>query len=569
MVGARPPTVASLNQAERTTRDNRCVGQAQTLQRSSRLHALSHGTVAAYLAVYLLLDWVSFIHPLQRFNITPWNPPPAIAVALLLVDRRLWWVVAVTLVIADVVVRGVPVNFMVAFATAPVLTGSYLVIARWLRDSLHEGWQVASPRDLAALVAIAGGGALLSAFAYVGILSAAGMIGPELRLLALARYWVGDVVGMVVALPIVLAVMDPQRRRRLLQTLLDWRWWAVAAAVAALLLGLWSAGPALGMDFSYLLLLPMVWGATRFGEPGALLTAGVTQLGLIAVVQAVHRQDLIVFELQMLMAVVSITGQLLGVVMDKLQRADSELRRSLRLAAAGQMSAALAHELGQPLTALATYAQACKMLLLPGKPLTADDQAQLSEVTRRMGVDALRAGEIIRRLRNFFGRGAAELQSTDLAALVKDVMSAQAQRAEALAIKMSSDWPAATPFVLIDRVQMEVVLRNLVANAIEATSADGATGSVTVRGGCNEDRILLEVLDDGPGVRAENVAKVFDGVRSEKPGGMGIGLSISRAIVEAHGGRLWAEPGPHGHFCLTLPIVASRDEGPSEATDAR
>lgn len=516
--------------------------------------------VPAYFAAFLLLDWVSFIHPLQQLNITPWNPPSALAVALLLTKLRLWWVVWLSLVAADVVVRGVLVSLPVGLATATALTISYLAIAQGLQAVLHQGWRIASPRNVASLVAVVMAGALLTGMSYVGTLAAAGVVIERPWWEAFARYWVGDVVGIVVTLPIVLAALDMEQRQRMLRTLLDWRWVVIAASVGLLLWGLWRAGPALGMDFSYLLLLPMVWAAARFGVPGALLTAGVTQVGLIACVKAVAYQDLVVFELQMLMAGGSITGLLLGVVVDNLQRADSELRRSHRLAAAGQMSAALAHELGQPLTALASYAQACKMLMQADRPLTAEEHGQLAEVTRRMGEDAMRAGDIVHRLGDFFRRGDSLTRPMHGAELVRAALGAQARRAESLGVRIEENVPEGLPCIQVDKVQIEVVLRNLVANAIEASSANQSAGWMAVRGSRAGDFLLIEVLDDGPGVAIDDSARIFDGVESDKPGGMGIGLSISRAIAEAHGGGLWAEPGPRGHFCLTLPFERAVDD---------
>jgi two-component system sensor kinase FixL len=536
------------------------VRAALDFRRLSQARRASLAIVAGYFVVFLLLDWVSFIRPLQHLNITPWNPQAALAVALLLANQRLWWAVWASLVVADVVVRGVLISLPVGLATATALTLSYLAIAQNLRSVLHNGWKIAAPRNVALLVAVVMAGALLTGTAYVGILAVSGAVIERPWWEAFARYWVGDTVGIVVALPIVLAALDLEQRHRMWRVVLDWRWGVLAASVGLLLWGLWRAGPALGMDFSYLLLLPMVWAAAQFGAPGALLTAGVTQVGLIFTVKAVHYQDLVVFELQLLMAGVTITGLLLGVVVDKLQRADSELRRSHRLAAAGQMSAALAHELGQPLTALASYAQACKMLLQPDRPLSPDEQRQLAEVTRRIGEDAMRAGDIVHRLGDFFRRGAMQVRPTSCADLVRSAIAAQARRAESLGVSIHDDIPEDLPRIDVDKVQIEVVLRNLVANAIEASSARSAAGAVSLTASRSGANLLLEVVDDGLGVPVDEIDSIFDGVESQKPGGMGIGLSICRAIAEAHGGSLWAEPGPHGHFCLTLPIEPDTDD---------
>mgnify|MGYP002151008434 CR=1 FL=1 len=185
-----------------------------------------------------------------------------------------------------------------------------------------------------------------------------------------------------------------------------------------------------------------------------------------------------------------------------------------------------------------------------------------------MGDDAVRAGDIIHRFRNFFRHGATQLRFTDLAPLFDSAIAAQKQRADSLGLRLQRAWPGTLPKVLIDSIQMEVVLRNLVANAMDAISPSGPDGSVTLRAARQHDTLLVEVVDSGPGVTAAQALKIFDGVDSEKPGGMGIGLSICRSIVEAHGGRLWAETGTCGHFCFTLPLDMRADDHP-ETTGPR
>ena len=137
---------------------------------------LSWVVVPAYFAVFLLLDWASFIRPLQHLNITPWNPQPALAVALLLADRRLWWVVWASLLTAEVLVRGLPGLLLVDVATASALTCSYLFIAALVRRVLQEGLRITSPRVVAMLIGVICAGAALSGFIYVGIFALAGFV---------------------------------------------------------------------------------------------------------------------------------------------------------------------------------------------------------------------------------------------------------------------------------------------------------------------------------------------------------------------------------------------------------
>jgi two-component system, LuxR family, sensor kinase FixL len=520
---------------------------------------LPWAVVLGYFAVFLLLDWASFIRPLQNLNITPWNPQPALAVALLMASRRLWWVVWLSVMAAEVLVRGLPADLFVAAAAAAALSCSYLAIATALQSTLTDSRQVAGRRDVAWFTAISAAGSLLNGVVYVGAFVVGGVVEGRAFSEAVARYWVGDVVGLVVTLPVVLALMDAERRALLWQTLRHRHAWAIAVAVAALLWTLFRWMPPDDLGFTFLLLLPVIWAATLFGTVGALLASALTQAGMLLAVQAAQAKDLRVFELQVLMATVSMTGLLLGVVVDERLRANAELRRSLRLAAAGQMAAALSHELSQPLTALATYAQAFDLAARQDARVdVAQRQHQVADIVARMRVEALRAGEVVRRLRDFFRAGTTQLEPVDVAVLAREALDAQARRATAAKVDVRLEWPEATPVVWVDAVQIAVVLRNLVANALDALQQGHAGPRLMVRGSENHDELLVEVLDNGPGVVADRAGALFEPAASDKPGGMGVGLSICRAIVEAHGGRLWAEVGAGGHFCFTLPLDVQR-----------
>jgi integral membrane sensor domain MASE1 len=277
--------------------------------------------------VFLALDWASFIRPLQGLNITPWNPQPALAVALLMASRRLWWVVIGGLLAAEVVVRGTPGELVVVALAAAALTCSYLAMAAALERRLGGGWQLASAGDVAWFLVIISLGALLSGVEYVGTYAAGGVPPPGPLWQALARYWVGDAVGMTVMLPTLLVVMDAERRATLARALRQGSWWAMALAIVALL-GLLFGGDLDSLGYACLL-LPIIWASMRFGLAGAVLAAALTQIGLIVAVQSGPHQDLFVFELQLLMASITTTGLLLGVTVDERARSDAELCGSL------------------------------------------------------------------------------------------------------------------------------------------------------------------------------------------------------------------------------------------------
>jgi C4-dicarboxylate-specific signal transduction histidine kinase len=259
------------------------------------------------------------------------------------------------------------------------------------------------------------------------------------------------------------------------------------------------------------------------------------------------------------MLALALTGLFMGVTLDERRAAESELRakqseldRSLRAAAASELASTLAHELNQPLSAVASYTRACQLLLEQGDPA-----GELVPTLDKVVSEARRAATVVRRLREFVLSGAVHLEPLAVAPLLESAAEAARPRAQRNGVLLSVVVPAALPHALGDRVQLETVLHNLVANAIDALK--GAAGTRTIRMEASmiaPDMVQLAVIDDGPGIHADVGATLFQPLVSTKVQGLGLGLAISRTIVEAHGGRLWLEPSARGaRFCLTLPVV--------------
>jgi two-component system sensor kinase FixL len=510
---------------------------------------MSPALAAGYLVLFVLLDWAGYIHPLPGLNVTPWNPQPALAVTLLLVRPRALPLVWVGLLLAELLVRGQPPDPLAFAAAAGALALTDAAMARAL--VLTGGRSLGTRRDLAWFAGIVVGGGLMAGLSYVLTFLAAGLVPASGWMAAVARYWVGDSVGLLVTLPPLLMLLQPRGPAALRAAAAAPAFWGAAVLIVALIAGVFARDAQ--SRFFYLLLLPVVWASARLGLGGAVLAAALTQVGLIAAVLAVPHPDLTVFELQLLMAAITATGLMLGVAVDERERATLALRGSLRLAAAGQMAAALAHELSQPLTALSGHAQALR--LLAARP---DGQARLAEVSGRVVEDAHRAADVVKRLRDFFRSGTTQLAAVEPQALLEEAAGAHRRRAEALQATLRIE-PGTPPPLRLDAVQISLVLRNLLANALDAA---GERGQVQVRWRRDGDELRLEVDDSGPGIDAARLATLFDAGPSDKPGGMGVGLAISRAIVEAHGGRLWAEPGRSGRLRLALPLD---DHNPDDA----
>jgi two-component system, LuxR family, sensor kinase FixL len=523
-------------------------GLAPAQDRATWLFAL------CYVAAYLALDWASYIRPLQGLNITPWNPQPALAIAVLIWSRRWIWLVWTALFAAELLVRGVPTNWLAALTATVSLSLIYTAVARALAQRTDLSHPFASRKDLAWFAAIVTMGALASACLYVLAFSA-GSFGTESSSYgAIVRYWIGDAVGVIVTLPILLMLMDRPRRAVLLSTLRSGSWWITAVLTCLFLWIAFGRGEQDYFKYFYLLLLPVVWASARFGAAGAVLSSLVTQLGLLTAVQLALRQDLTVFELQALMAASTMMALLVGVLVDERARAEAELRSSLRFAAAGQMAAALSHELSQPLTALDNYAHACRSLTAASRSLDVHQRKQVFEIMLRVAGEAQRAGDVVKRLRDFYQSGATSLQLVPVEDTVREAVEAHVPFGERLGVTIVSDCEHDLPPVWVDPIQIAVVLRNLIANAIESASSAPSEKRVVVRASLDRDGLLVEVQDSGDGVDPARLHSLFDALPSSKPGGLGVGLSICRAIVEAHGGKLWAESGPGGQFFFLLPI---------------
>jgi|CXWL01.1.fsa_nt_gi two-component system sensor kinase FixL len=224
----------------------------------------------------------------------------------------------------------------------------------------------------------------------------------------------------------------------------------------------------------------------------------------------------------------------------RLQELQAELVQMARLTALGEMASALAHELNQPLSAIANYLSGARRIMAgegDARALDALDKAQ---------EQALRAGEIIRRLRDFLSRGEAERRVESLPKLVREACALALVGAKEHGVQVRYHLDPNADNVLVDRVPIQQVILNLVRNGLDAMEQTSRR-ELLVSTSVGEDGVaVLSVADTGLGVDASVAARLFQPFITTKANGMGVGLSISRTIVEAHGGRIWTEPNPGG-----------------------
>jgi signal transduction histidine kinase len=499
---------------------------------------------AVFAPCYLLLDWVSYIYPLGPFNITPWNPQPALAIVWMLFGGVIHApVVFATILVADILVRSVPLSL--TLLTALALTAGYAGIADGLRLLLRPKPSLQTLRQLTLFIAVVLPGTALVSAGFVGVLYAAGSLGDATLFKAWLRFWVGDAVGVLVTAPLLLVAADADGRHNFAAVFRRWETYLQVVLLAATL---WLIFAGLGGDPShhfYLVFLPLIWTAIRHGLGGAIVAVAMVQAGVVLGIHHHPVQSLPIIELQALVAALTLTALYLGVMTDERQRANEGLRQSLRLATAGEMAGAIAHEVNQPLTALTNYARSGQMLIAAGRT------AELAAVIERMQAEAQRASEVVRRLRDFFREGRTHLERVPVAELLESV------RRQASMDTLRIEGEQNLPDVLIDRLQIELVLRNLVKNAADAIDGSAGKGVIALSARRHDlQHVSIVVADNGPGIPAAARERVFEPFVSGKPTGMGLGLAVSRAIAEAHGGALDAMPGPHGVFRLLLPVEA-------------
>jgi two-component system sensor kinase FixL len=244
---------------------------------------------------------------------------------------------------------------------------------------------------------------------------------------------------------------------------------------------------------------------------------------------------------------------------DRLAELRSELAHVSRLSAMGEMAAALAHELNQPLTAIGNSVGALKIMLGDGgRSLDDNTRSLVVRAADQAEGQAVRAGEIVRRLRDFIARGEADARIERLHPLIEDSLALALPDVKAAQIALRLNLSPKADRVLADRIQIQQVLVNLIRNAAEAMRDTPAPHMLTISTIVRRGMVEIGVSDSGPGVAPDLAARLFSPFQSTKSDGMGVGLSICRRIVEAHGGRMWLEgpPGSGADFRFTIPLAA-------------
>lgn len=516
---------------------------------------------ALYLVCYVGLDWISYIYAVQPLAITPWNPPPALSLFLLLkYGLRHWPVLFLAALLAEILVRETPVSITYVLLSSTILTLGYLCIAAVLVRVARIDAAFRSLRDLTWLTIVSVIGTFVVAAAYVSLYAFAGAIPAGNWINDVLRFWLGDMIGIVVLTPFLLLFFG---RRSQLIWLRPTR--EVILQFISILLVLWiifDLGISDDHKFYYPLFLPLIWIAMRHGVQGAAMAIMLLQAGLIVALLLTGQQVATVLDVQYLMLALAISGLFLGMAVSERQSMQNslnlremELNQALRFAGAAEMTSALAHELNQPLAAISNYVGACQMMVRS----SADVHPLLGDTMDKVGREVSRAADSVHRLRDFFRFGKLRRERLSPEILLRESARSAELYSTHNDVTFSFRPSMGLPQVWADRVQIEIVLHNLILNAIQAVASEPAERrEIVLEARAAEDTpgwIEFAVRDYGPGVAQEVAAGLFYAFATTKTEGMGLGLAISRSLVEAHGGRLWLDDSvkPGARFCFTLP----------------
>lgn len=601
-----------------------------------------------YLTLHVLLDASSFVEPVLQLGITPWSPYAGLMLAYLcLRPSGAPWVLIAYLV-AELTIRGVPEVWWIL----PLQAIGVLVIYRaaavvMRRLGLTLGPEL--PRDILKFVIVAASTALLAGTVVVGVYILAGQLAVNQFWGALAKYWVGDLNGMLMVTPLLLRY---HRFPQLLLAIRDapFKVAALTAAVIGSLALVFLLGDPEDLRFFYVFFVPAISAALVWGVPGLLLTAVSLQIGLVFGVREMPVTAPLA-DLQFLMVTLVLSGLALGAVVtertrttqlalrrearqaalfaaapdavisierdgstrllnpaaetmfrasltaaggdlravlpgldlraasgsttlralssqgtsfpvdlawstygseterativiardaSERERAEAQLRerdatlaRASRVAIAGELASGLAHELNQPMTALVGYLRAAQILMGEGQP---GFDPRLTPTLSKAADEALRAADILRRLRDFYiGRG-PNVEAFEVRGLVESVAEALHRRVAREDLRISIDIDE-NLLARADRIYSEIILSNLLSNAAEVL-ADTDAAHIRIEARVQDKEIRLVVEDNGAGISQPMRDNMFRAFFTSKPDGMGLGLAVSRSLAQATGGDL-------------------------------
>jgi signal transduction histidine kinase len=512
---------------------------------------------AAYLTVYALLDIISSVHhdPLVNYS---WNPNSGatLAAAIIFGPRMIPFMFFAPL-LGDLVAPEFPLPMGSEIAMSALTGAIYGAAALFLlHPSRRFDRTLQSMSSLIALTFTTVVSSALVAIMFMGIVFASGLMPASDFVAAAASYWIGDMIGILTLTPFALVLWT--RRYAVwfsVETLLH-----VAAIFAALAFA-YAYWRFEHLPFFYILFVPTVWIAIRTGIEGVCLAIVVTQLCFVLGFYAFPSEIAEMPKMQAFVLVLAFTGLFAGGLVTERRRTEAVLRlhqeslaRLARLGSVGELAAAVAHEINQPLMAAGIYTRLVDDAIRTGNGST--DAA--AETARKAASQVERAAEVVRRLRALVRLDRTNRAACRVGRIVRETIDLCQPDLDRAGVTVQLSIPAGLPPVMVDVLQIEQALLNLVRNSIDAIGK--SAGTIAIEAELRDsDFVEISVCDSGPGFLPDRAANPFLPLSSTKKEGLGIGLSLCRSLIEAHGGRIWLDadaPGAAMHF--TLPVAQTQ-----------
>lgn len=528
----------------------------------------------AFLGAYAGLEWLSFIHEYKGVPITPWNPGLGLLFALMILGGPVYALVLFAgVVISETLVLKTNLQWPIILGIAAIIAAVYGAAAWLARVRFALDVSLRKLRDVGVLLGAGLAGALFTTL----FLSLLLVLEPNLSwgdvVIALVPLLVGDTIGIAVVTPLVMRAMHPHRLPMLSAPLIT-EIILYAALIAGSLWIIGAAGAMNGVKLFYLLFVPVVLSALRFGLDGACVALALAQLGLVIVLRFFAADAQTFTEFQILMLVLTATGLIVGAVVTERERSEEHARdaerrfkekeaeavHAARFTLVSGMASALAHEINQPMTAARALARSAQELIRKPEADLARADTNLTNMITQVDL----AGAIVRRMREFLRRGHPRVSTVDAANVLDDALMLARSEAAAKDIRLVLKCENGLPPLYGDRVQLQQVVLNLVRNSIDsiASAKRGGEVAIAARHLFTPGRVEFSVWDNGPGISEDIAERLFEPLMTSKHEGLGLGLPICTSIVEAHGGKIWLHSRDPGatEFRFTIPTGDKRND---------
>lgn len=520
--------------------------------------------IVGYIALYLLLDWASYVEPVRHTGVTAWNPNTGLLMALLLARGERWApVVAIGCFLGDLLIDDAPAPWRTTVLTSLYVTAVYTAAA-WALRRRGFAQPIETPSGAAWFVGVIAAATGVAAAGYVYILTSAAQLEPGEAWGSIGRYWIGEFNGIVALTPVLLLRPDPAAmRERIRRHPREFILQGVGVAVGVGLA--FALAAARDVRMFYPMFLPVAWLALRHGVPGAMISVSLAQAAMVAALELTPG-SIPLFDVQFPLLALGITALFLGAlatqraqVMNQVLEQDAALQRAMRFAVTGQLATALAHEINQPMTALLSYLRAAALLAESRAP----DNERVVTTLHKADAEAIRAITVLRRLREFYRGEGVRLEDVDAGAVCERVANALFDRTRRSGVELQVSSASRLPTVLADRTQLEIVVHNLLTNALDALNAAAPSKEhprrIEVTTYAQASNVFITVDDSGPGISPSVAGRLFEPLVTSKVSGMGLGLSLSRSLLRTQGSDLWVESGRLGgaRFVIRLAMQPS------------